>query len=178
MAEQGPRDPRQGFSYFASAGMKNLPTFNRDKKVLFISYSNEDYDKVEIINKELFYHYLFEPLVVANKREVNMALVAKVIEGIDSAHCVIPILTKQSYKTQWINQEIGYAYCKKILIVPIIEKLILSDLKGIIHKQNDCPYVFDSMSISSRKEENESFLTCFRTLIKDLEFKQKTILET
>jgi len=170
-------EPRRGFTYFASAGMKEVPKRESTKKKLFISYSSEDNEKVEIIIKTLAYNSLFEPFIVSNTREPNKALVKKVTEGIDSAFCLISVLTSQSIKTQWINQEIGYAYCKNIPIIPIIERSILNDLKGIIHIQNDCPYTFETISEFGDLEENKSFKVCFRNLIQDLEDKQKTITE-
>lgn len=94
------------------------------KEILFISYANENLNKVELIKKELANNSFFEPLIVANKREPNKALVKKVTDGIDSSYCVIPILTRDSISAQWINQEIGYAFGKNILIIPIVENRI------------------------------------------------------
>jgi predicted transcriptional regulator len=101
------------------------------KRVLFISYASENYDKVKLIKKELANHLLFEPFVVADRRKPNKALVKLVSDGIDSAYCIVPILSPQSYKTQWINQEIGYAAGKDIPIIPIVETTILDNLKGL-----------------------------------------------
>ena len=143
------------------------------KEKLFISYANENADKVKLITNELLEHPIFEPLVVANKREPNKALVKKVTEGIDSAYRFIPILSIQSFKTQWINQEIGYAVCKNIPIVPIVQKEVLSDLKGFIHKQNDCPYIYALKIGLFRRDENISFINCLKDLIKDLEIEYK-----
>lgn len=142
---------------------------NVKKKLLFISYANENYDKVKLIKKELERHFLFEPLIVADRRKPNKALVKLVTDGIDSSFCVIPIISSQSYKTQWINQEIGYAYCKEINIIPIIENSVLDELKGIIHKQNQCPYLYTGRLSLTVRDENKSFMTQFRTLIKDIE---------
>jgi hypothetical protein len=143
------------------------------KEKLFISYANENADKVKLITNELREHPIFEPIVVANKREPNKALVKKVSEGIDSSYRFIPILSVQSFKTQWINQEIGYAVCRNIPIVPIVQREVLSDLKGFIHKQNDCPYTYAMKIGLFRKDENISFLNCFKDLIQDLEIEYK-----
>ena len=152
------------------------------KEKLFISYANENADKVKLITNELLKHPIFEPIVVANKREPNKALVKKVTEGIDSAYRFVPILSMQSFKTQWLNQEIGYAVCKNIPIVPIVQQEVLSDLKGFIHKQNDCPYTYAMKIGLFRRDENISFLNCFNDLINDLEIeynahKKKTSAE-
>lgn len=66
------------------------------KKILFISYANENLDKVNLIRKSLANHPLFEVLVVAFKREPNKTLVKKVTDGIDSSAAIIPILTSDS----------------------------------------------------------------------------------
>lgn len=140
-----------------------------EKKKLFISYYSENIDKVRHIKKELENHPLFEPLVVADKRKANSALTKLVSEGIDMSYRLIPILSPQSYRTQWINQEIGYAICKNIPIIPIVEVSILDDLKGFVHKQNQCPYTYKA----ARKgvivrDENKGFMSSFRLLIEDL----------
>jgi lipopolysaccharide biosynthesis protein len=63
------------------------------KRILFISYSDDNLDKVELIKKELINHPYFEPMIVAFNREPNKALVKKVTDGIDSSLVIIPILT-------------------------------------------------------------------------------------
>ena len=140
------------------------------KKQLFISYANENLNKVNLITKELENHSTFKSLVVANNRERNKALIKKVTDGIKSSYKVIALLTKESIKEQWINQEIGYAFGKKVEVIPIIEKELLDNdiLKGFIHKQNDCPYTFLTGPNIKMREENKAFMACFRILIDDL----------
>jgi len=138
-------------------------------KLLFISYESSNFDKVQLIKKELANHPLFEPLVIADRRRANNALSELVKEGIDSAYCVIPILSPQSFKTQWINQEIGYAIGINRPIKPIVEMGILKDLKGFVHSQNQCPYTYTYRPSPFKSVEKETFMECFRLLIKDLE---------
>jgi hypothetical protein len=139
------------------------------KKILFISYANDNYDKVKHIKKELENHPLFEPLVIADRRKPNEGLVKLIKEGIESAYCVIPILSPQSFKTQWINQEIGYAEGTGVRIIPIVESTILNDLKGFVHSQNQCPYLYTARLRLYLRDENKDFMNKFRLLIKDLE---------
>lgn len=141
------------------------------KKVLFISYASENLNKVTLITKEFEDHPLFEPLVVSNKREPNKALIKKVTSGIKSSYCLIALLTRESIKEQWINQEIGYAFGKKKPVIPIVEQILLDrdSLKGFIHKQNDCPYTYPTRKGLLMREENKGFMGVFRLLIKDLE---------
>ena len=133
---------------------------------LFISYSSSDQDKVEIVARELADDPLFDPVIIAFNREPLKPLAQKVIDGIVASRYVIPILTKQSIGTQWINQEIGFARGIDRKIAPIIEKSILHDLKGFIHREVDLPYSYKRDD--DPKVENQAFLNEFRNLIRDL----------
>lgn len=64
------------------------------KHHLFISYSDFDKDKVDLIIKELEDHYLFPPLVIAANRETLKSLAEKVITGIQTSTVFIPIISK------------------------------------------------------------------------------------
>jgi len=139
------------------------------KKPLFISYASTNDNKVAIIKKELADHPLFEPFVVADRRKANSALVKLVRDGIEASYCVIPILSPQSYKEQWINQEIGYAEGVGRRIIPIIGSSVLDKLKGFVHKQNQCPYCYRSTRGLPIRDENKEFKQCPKLLIKDLE---------
>jgi hypothetical protein len=127
-----------------------------------------------MIKKELTNHPLFEALVVADRRKPNKALVKLITEGIDSAFCIIPILSPRSFRQQWINQEIGYAFGQNKPIIPIVESSILDDLKGFVHKQNQCPYSYTLRMGLFKSSENIFFMEAFKVLIKDLEAEYKT----
>jgi len=62
----------------------------------------------------------------------------------------LPILTSNSIKNQWVNQEIGYCFALNSIkienIKPIIEKKITNKLKGFISISNDLNYRFDDDS--------------------------------
>lgn len=150
---------------------KETNTQSTSKKILFISFASENYDKVKHIITELENHSLLEPLIVANKRRPNEALSKLIKDGIESAYCIIPILSPESYRTQWINQEIGYAEGVRIPIKPIVEKSLLDrdDLKGFVNKQNQCPYTYTYRPRPYKSSENKTFMTCFKLLIGDLE---------
>lgn len=137
------------------------------KKEIFISYSDFDKDKVQLIRKELEQSILFSPLIIASNREALKLLVAKVVEGIKNADVIVPILTKNSISTQWLNQEIGFASALNKKIMPIVEKEIIGILKGFIHKEIDLPYSFQTST--NKAKEHKDFINCFRTLISDLE---------
>ncbi len=137
------------------------------KQKLFISYSNIDIGKVELIRQLLLENQLFEPVIIASNREALKPLADKVSEGIINSAVVIPILTKGSYNTQWINQEIGFATALRKKVMPVIEIDIIDILKGFIHKQIDLPYSFAGSD--NLNTETESFASCFKNLLNDLE---------
>lgn len=136
------------------------------KEDIFISYSQYDIKKVDLIVKELKNHPRFNPLIIAYNTEPLKPLTEKVSEGIIKAPYIIPILTKNSFQTQWINQEIGYATALKKKVLPIVSQDIMSDLKGFIHKEVDLTFnypVNDKIG-----QENKMFIAKFRELITHL----------
>ncbi len=134
---------------------------------IFVSYSDFDKSKVDLIVNELSGHNNFEPLVIASNRDALESLSSKVKDGINRAVVFVPILTRKSISTQWINQEIGFAVAKEKVIMPIIEENLFDELKGFINKQVDLPYVF--MKSTNNGQENKNFMKQFRFLLSDLE---------
>lgn len=130
-------------------------------KKLFISYSDYNKDKKDILKSRIEKSKFLDPIVIAEHDENMKLLSVKIREGIDKADYLMPILTEESIKTQWVNQEIGYAKCKEkdrlIEIIPIVARNLLNnkDLKGFIHSQLDLPNHFDSSdTISFEKVVN------------------------
>lgn len=134
---------------------------------LFISYSSMDMDKVRIVTKHLKNDSHFQVIIIATNRESLKPLAKKVIDGIIESDIVIPILTKNSIYTQWINQEIGFATAINKSIMPLVETSIIDDLKGFIHKQADLPYTF--VYHENKGVANRFFRSALSTLILDLE---------
>jgi len=123
------------------------------KAKVFISYSSEDVNKLKALKNALKKRDNIEPVIIADRRSPGNPLTSKVKEGMEEANCLMPILTRESIKNQWVNQEIGYAECKdKITIIPIVEDGIMKDLKGFVHRQLDLPFVFKGDKRNSKKE--------------------------
>ncbi|MGD0710568.1 MAG: toll/interleukin-1 receptor domain-containing protein [Bacteroidales bacterium] len=141
------------------------------KEEIFISYSDSDKEKVDLIVKELEGNTRFQSLVIASNREALKPLAKKVADGIEKAKVIVPILTKNSFMTQWINQEIGYATALNKKIIPIVEKDIIGSLKGFIHKEIDLPYNYKPND--NKAKEHKDFISCFRLLLSDLEKEYK-----
>lgn len=138
-----------------------------NKNDIFISYSDLDNDKVGLIVKELEGNTKFNLIIIAANREALKPLAQKVADGIIQSNVIIPILTSNSYQTQWINQEIGFATALKKKIMPIVENGLGNSLKGFIHKQIDLPYSFSKNE--KKAIEHKDFIHSFRNLIADLE---------
>lgn len=137
------------------------------KQGIFISYSDFDKEKVDLIVKELEGNPKFFPIVIASNREALKPLAQKVADGIIQAKVILPILTKNSIPTQWINQEIGFGTALSKRIMPIVETSLIDKLKGFIHKQIDLPYNYQPNE--DKAEENKDFLKQVRNLLADLE---------
>ena len=127
---------------------------------IFISYESEDKNKMKALYKAISKKYRgFKPIVVANRRNPGMALTDKVKKGIEDADYFIPIITRNSILSQWVNQEIGYAIAKDKEIVPICEDNIRDKLKGFIHNQLEL-FAFEGCE-SDRGREASQFRNCY-----------------
>jgi hypothetical protein len=116
------------------------------------------------------------PIIIADKRDSMTTLSDKVINGIMESDFVVPILTKNSMYTQWINQEIGFAQAKGKTIKPIVEQQIMNKLRGFIHSQIDIPYNYKSHS--DLKKERKGFRKCCDILLEDLMMDAKGKVKT
>lgn len=115
------------------------------------------------------------PIIIADKRDSMITLSDKVVKGILESDIVVPILTKNSITTQWINQEIGFAKAKEKVIKPIVEQQIMDQLRGFINSQIDLPYNFKNNL--DLKKERKAFRKCCDILMEDLLEKSNDRLE-
>lgn len=130
------------------------------KAKIFLSYSEFDKNKVKALRNAMKKRDGIEPIVVSERRKVRQSLADKVKECMQEADWLIPILTRKSIGSQWVNQEIGFAEALKIQIVPLVEESLLDKLKGFIHKQMDLPFVFSGVE-SDPKKEARNFRKCY-----------------
>jgi hypothetical protein len=136
---------------------------------IFVSFSNEDRKKLNSLSNALKKSdQRFQPIIIDKRTNPGKPLSAKVKEGIQETPFFISILTRSSYKNQWVNQELGYAVANDRNIYPIVEESILNDLKGFIHNQVDLPFIFEGGPLNSHKEA-QSFMKCYKELIRHLE---------
>lgn len=147
-------------------------------KKIFISYSDDDRSKMRSLEKIINKTSHFKPIIIADRRDAFVALTEKVKTGIFECDYFVPILTKGSMTTQWVNQEIGYAAALNKVIIPIIDNEIIEKLKGFIHKNIDLPYKFSDSNNNPKTIRNVYRKAC-NLLINDLlvknNFKVKTL---
>jgi len=138
------------------------------KMRVFLSYCSEDKNKMLSLQKLLRKTIGLTDIVVADKRSALEDLSQKVCAEINKADFFVPILTRRSISSQWVNQEIGYARerVSNWAIMPIVEEEISRELKGFIHKNVDLPYAFTG-DPNARKEA-AAFLKCCKLLVQDL----------
>jgi len=130
------------------------------KAKIFLSYSESDKNKLKALRNAIKKRSGIDAIVVAERQKVGQSLADKVKECMDEADCLMPILTRQSIDSQWVNQEIGFAEALKKPIIPLVEKNLLDKLKGFIHKQMDLPFAFTGVE-SDAKKEARSFRKCY-----------------
>jgi len=147
------------------------------KKSIFISYSEIDNNKMNALSNAINRDKIFQPIVVAHRKKPGKALSEKVKNYLNDCNLkyIVPIITKNSLNSQWVNQEIGYATAKNITVIPIIDSFILDKLKGFINKQIDLSFTFKSNSSNTQVETN-NFKKSYKALlqhIKEDNFREK-----
>lgn len=81
----------------------------------------------DLINATNLLHAEFVPRQRDND---SRELITHIENKITNCKYFIALVTPNSIHTQWMNQEIGYAYSKKKKIKMIIDKAVLSDVRG------------------------------------------------
>ena len=119
-----------------------------NKVKLFISYSTLDTDKKEIIKNLINNSEKLEAIVVPEQYSSLDYNAEKIKKSLDSCMVFLPILTSNSINNQWVNQEIGYTFGSNKIkienIFPIVERKIMTDLKGFISSSNDLNFRYNN----------------------------------
>ena len=112
---------------------------------IFVSYDSE-HDKQEMLSlKGLIDQDTKMNAIVLTEKERNQPhklFASKVAEGIDECDMFMPILTRESIRNQWVNQEIGYVFAKSKDFCALVEKDLRKHLSGFIHRESDLPFTF------------------------------------
>lgn len=145
---------------------------------VFISFANKNYGLVTRLRRQIDKCEKFTSIVVTetDRSDAKLLSTDKVEKGINQCKYFVPILTEDSINTQWINQEIGYAIAKKKVILPIVQKSLLTGklLKGWIHSEKDLPYLFNVAS--PEQGIKDSFRSAYQLLIDYLIRDSQTII--
>jgi len=94
----------------------------------------------------------------------------KVFTQIENSNCVIALLTQNGIRSNWVQQEIGFALKTKRLLIPLVEKGLaakeLGALQGTDYIEYDPSYPKEALvrtstyvkSLKLRKDEEEKTL--------------------
>ena len=110
---------------------------------VFICYSGEDNDKAQYIHDCLARMVQIIPYKAERYQAYGEDFKQRIQERLHESHFMIVLLTNNGKNSQWVNQEIGFAYALKRRtpqwirkglphIIPISEKQV--ELKGFITK--------------------------------------------
>jgi hypothetical protein len=127
---------------------------------IFLSYAEMDKNKVKALRRAIRKRRGLDPIIAAEQCRVGHSLTDKVKECLRKADCLMPILTRQSINSQWMNQEIGFAVATEIPIVPLVEQSLFDRLKGFVNNQIDLPFAFAGAESDSKKEAR-NFRRCY-----------------
>lgn len=88
---------------------------------VFVSHSTADLGLVYQLKYWLEVNGIETYLAEAHPQP-SVSLSAKISAAIDQSNCVIAVLTRDGTRSQWVNQEIGYAKKAGKIIVPLVEQ--------------------------------------------------------
>ncbi|MDP2935130.1 MAG: toll/interleukin-1 receptor domain-containing protein [Dehalococcoidia bacterium] len=88
---------------------------------VFISHSTRDQGLV-IALAHLLSEFEIDVFVAEWYLMPGQGLDQKVFGQIDSADCVVVLLTRNGRRSAWVQQEIGWALAKPKIVIPLVEK--------------------------------------------------------
>jgi len=131
---------------------------------VFVSHSTKDLGIVNELAKWLRLNGVVVH-VASSQIEAGKPIVRKISSLLESSDCVLAILTLDGARSEWVNQEIGYAIKRGMLIVPVVEEGI--KVKGFLESLEYIPFdrrnPYDAVTraveylrtLAVRKEEEE-----------------------
>jgi len=131
---------------------------------VFLSHSTKDLDIVNELAKWLRLNGVVVH-IASSQIQAGEPLSKKVSSLLESSDCVLAILTLNGARSEWVNQEIGYAIRRGILVVPVVEEGV--KVKGFLASLEYIPFdrrnPYDAVTraveylrtLAVRKEEEE-----------------------
>ncbi len=92
---------------------------NSQQLRVFISYSHEDKELVQILAKVIDGNGMEAIYDDKKGLQVGTGFKEEIIHFISHAHIFLPLLTETSIKRPWVQQEIGYAVALRVPTVPV-----------------------------------------------------------
>lgn len=119
---------------------------------IFISHHMDDIKEAEDLKGYIDKQDYLKAVLVVDDSKPNELFEKQVEDGITGASYFVPILTCNSLKSIWVNQEIGFAKGYGVQIYSLIERDIMENLKGFIHKQRE-HFIFGPRSFKTKYKE-------------------------
>ena len=88
---------------------------------VFISHSTDDLGLVYRLKDWLEVNGIETYLAEAHPQP-GISLADKISNAINQSNCLIAVLTRDGTRSQWVNQEIGYAKKAGRIIIPLVEQ--------------------------------------------------------
>lgn len=98
---------------------------------VFLSHSSKDVNLVTSIQNELEKAGI-EVYLAEKDPQLGKRLPEKIISNIVLANCMVVLLTDMGIRSQFVNQEIGVARANNKLIIPMVEKKVKNEMKGLL----------------------------------------------
>lgn len=110
------------------------------KHTVFIAHTSEDLELADEIRESLSRIIEFTPYMAQDFKSFGHSFIDRIQTTIESSHFFIVLLTNSGIKSQWVNQELGYACAirkknRKLNIIPISDRSV--KLKGFITKDTE-----------------------------------------
>jgi hypothetical protein len=140
---------------------------------VFISHCGDDNRIIEWMEKSLsaigIQPFIAERLIGAGRNIPHGIAV-----NIEDSNVFLPVITKNSLGNQWVNQEIGYAYCYRRtnpnpFIIPLVENGLVNSTKGFLAipqvtkyvplDLNDLRQTIFELMVNLRKYVDRNYLT-------------------
>lgn len=86
---------------------------------IFVSYSTDDLDKVELLNKQLKNTEL-DVFIAEHSISASENLTSSITNAIKKCDLFVLIWSKNAKKSDWVTQEIGKATALEKIILPIV----------------------------------------------------------
>lgn len=108
---------------------------------VFISHSIRDFNLIMLL-KYCLEHSGIEVYVFEESPQPGIPISDKVTKAIDTSDCVVAFMTIDGSRSEWVQNEIGYAKGKGKMIIPIVEQGVT--VRGFLGGLEYIPFTWDN----------------------------------